>query len=93
MREAGTRRRVVRFLTQDPGEQYGMMRDLRKRVRQRQEGADVAIVAAALPGVAVSVRRTGTSGRAARFGNIIVSRIFFLRTSARRARQSLRHDR
>jgi hypothetical protein len=59
-----------------------MARDLRKRVRPRQEGAEVGIVAAMLPGVAVSIRRTGTFGRATCFGNIIVPRIFSFRTFA-----------
>lgn len=83
--EAGARGCVVGFDAQDPGEENRMVRDTRERGRPRQEGMEVAIVAAVLPGVAVSVRRTGTFGSVMRFGNIIVPRIFLLGTFARRA--------
>jgi hypothetical protein len=84
-RESGARRRVVRLDAQNPGEENRVMRDLGERACPRHEGAEVAIAAAALPGIAVSVRRTGTLGRSTRFGNIIVRRIFLLGTFARRA--------
>jgi hypothetical protein len=91
-RHACAHGRVVRLQTQDPGEKKRVTRDACERTRLRQEGVEIAIVAAVFPGVAVSLRRTGTFGSAISFGNIIVPRIFLFGAFARRARQGLRHD-
>jgi len=91
-RESGARCSVVRLKAQDLREENRMAHDLGERGGPRQERDEVAIAAAMLPGVAVSVRRAGTFARTTRFGNIIVPSIFLLGPLARRARPSLRHD-
>jgi len=91
-REAGACRRIVRLQPQQLGQLQRGVHDLQQAPRLHLEQKEVTPVAAVLPGVAVSLRRTGTFGGAARFGNIIVPRIFLFGTLARRARQSLRHD-
>jgi len=91
-RQAGACRRIVGIKAQGLRQQQRVAHDAQQVPRLRLEQQKVAPVAAVLPGVAVSVRRTGTFGRVPRFGNIIVPINFFADASARRARQGLRHD-
>ena len=90
--EAGARRRVVRVVAQNLRKQQRAAHDPEQVPHMLLEEEQITPVAAVFQSVAVPFACTGTSGRARRFGNIIVPRIFLFRTFARRTRQSLRHD-